>query len=173
MATNGINAVEFAQLKQMITEKHAELKTAEQKRAEELARMSFLEKFKVENELKEDEEWRGDNIYCKKCNTPRSHYWEEYQKAVRIKCQCQQKQADEEKRARENSDCKRKQFAKIERFRNKPNKYGFDKFKVSYDWQRQMVVKVKDFLKDIKKSIIFTGQSGSGKTHIFNSAVLS
>ena len=26
-----------------------------------------------------------------------------------------------------------------------PNKYGFDKFKVSYDWQRQMVVKGKRF----------------------------
>ena len=171
VATNGINAVEFAQLKQIITEKHAELKTAEQKRAEELARMSFLEKFKVENELKEDEEWRGNNIYCKKCNTPRSHYWEEYQKAVRIKCQCQQKQADEEKERERIATVKENNLQKLRDLGINHNKYGFDKFKVSYDWQRQMVVKVKDFLKDIKKSIIFTGQSGSGKTHIFNSAV--
>ena len=66
---------------------------------------------------------------------------------------------------------KEKNLQKLKDLGINPNKYGFDKFKVSYDWQRQMVEKANEFLKDISKSIIFTGQSGCGKTHIFNSIV--
>ena len=57
---------EFSQLKELIKEKYNYLKTEQQVKAEELAGLDFLEKFKVESVLEYDEEWRGDNIYCKK-----------------------------------------------------------------------------------------------------------
>ena len=56
VATNDITVAEFAQLREQVNKKYEELKTQEQIKAEELARLSFIEKFKVENEPKEDEE---------------------------------------------------------------------------------------------------------------------
>lgn len=171
LASNDIIMAEFSQLKELIKEKYNYLKTEQQVKAEELAGLDFLEKFKVESVLEYDEEWRGDNIYCKKCGTARSHYWKEYERAMRIKCECQEKEAYEEREKERIATEKEKNLQKLKDLGINPNKYGFDKFKVSYDWQRQMVEKANEFLKDISKSIIFTGQSGCGKTHIFNSIV--
>ena len=62
---------------------------------------------------------------------------------------------DEEKERERIATVKENNLQKLRDLGINPNKYGFDKFKVSYDWQRQMVVKVKDFFKKTLKSQLY------------------
>jgi len=170
-----IGEIEYIELKHMLTKKHEELAKKQQSFLREQASLPLFEKMKknIEPINDEEEEWRDDGLlYCKKCNTPRSFILKEHNFASRTMCDCQQKEkkiSDENERIE-----KQKQFylKKLRDIGIVPDRYGLENWIAKDYYQKFMLEKVKEFLKEPEKSIIITGLSGAGKTYLLSSAVV-
>jgi len=164
---------QFSLLKYLINEKYKELATEEQLKQQELAKMDYINKFKVNvAPISEEEEWRGDILYCKKCETPRSFILPQYSFTTRIKCSCQTEKLKQEEEEFRKQQQKTKCLEKLYKIGINPENYGFNKFKATKDYQKRMLEVAKVFLTDISKGFVITGQSGAGKTHILSSVVI-
>lgn len=171
--STSLTNAEFNELKHLVNTKHKSLYNAEQLKLQEMANMNYIELYKVKIEpICEDEEWRGDILYCKKCETPRSFILPKYSFATRTKCNCQAEQMEKEQEELRVYKQKVKCMDKLIRIGINPDNYGFNKFEATKDYQKRMLEVAREFLADISKGFIITGQSGSGKTHILSSAVI-
>jgi len=110
-------------------------------------------------------------IYCSLCKTNISVYFKEYDKTVFVKCECKLKEIEEKNKKIELEEHIKKTYKKLQDIGINPERYGFDKFNILEEWQQKMYDACIEFLKEPTKGIIFTGQSGGGKTLLLSSTV--
>lgn len=154
--------------------------TEQQKKEIELKSLTAIQRFRAETVLKSDEEWRGDTIYCKKCGTPRSCILENNPLESENNepyiahglCKCQAEEYEKETERKRIAEQKRIALERLNQNGINVEKYKFENFETNYKFQQVMAGKTKEFLQDIKKSIIITGQSGCGKTFILSTALV-
>jgi len=128
------------------------------------------------DDLKDDEYIKDNIIYCKKCNTPRSKYFEEFKKMAYGRCKCQ-KEADDKEEA---DNLKKERFIIFNKLfdnsliGNRYKKVSFDStnldetsedFKKAFSRCKKYVSNF-DSLTENGESIYLFGDCGTGKTHL-------